>query len=488
MSAEAVLEAPSPGATARQATLLFSSFGAAQAASFLRNAVLGHALSKTDFGIAATIALLLQLVEMITDLGADRLIVQAEHGASPRFVAASHAVLAARGVLVALVILITGPWVAAFFAIPGAEGGFALIALVPLIKGFTHLDWRRAQRDFNNTPQAIIEVVPQLTALLAVPLMLAAAPGYMAVVWLFFLQAALGVAISHILAKERYRFAFDRLAFKEQWAFGLPVLLSAFPLIAVFQGDRAIIGHLKGVETLAGYSAAFMLTMVPGVVAAKAAQAILLPLFSQAVRLKHPLHRPYGAAIEATTVFAAALFALFAVAGDEIVALVFGKNYTGLGAIATALACMWSVRTLQAVPGMALMAYGTTKPFFTAGMIRAAALPVVYLLALHGYGLATIAYTGAAFEFFSLLFVVYNAERFERGLGFILATRSAFFFPAAAVTLTVAYLIPPASVPGALALAGALTIAVLMSAIALLPALRAYVRATLAAFKLIEAV
>lgn len=62
---------------ARQGTLLFGGFAAAQVFSFARNAIVAHWLSKGDFGIATAILLLLQLLDTLSDLGADRLIVQA---------------------------------------------------------------------------------------------------------------------------------------------------------------------------------------------------------------------------------------------------------------------------------------------------------------------------------------------------------------------------------------------------------------------------
>ena len=87
-----------PARVARQGALLFSGFALAQAMSFARNAIVAHWLSKGDFGIAAAILLLLQLLETLSDLGADRLIVQARDGEEPRLIATAHATLVLRGV------------------------------------------------------------------------------------------------------------------------------------------------------------------------------------------------------------------------------------------------------------------------------------------------------------------------------------------------------------------------------------------------------
>jgi hypothetical protein len=122
--------------------LLFSGFGAAQVLSFARNAIIGHALSKGDFGIAAAITLVLQMIETLTDLGADRLIMQANDGGTPRFLGAAHTLLAARGLLIGIMLYAAGPALAHAFNADQAASAFQLAALVPVIKGLLHLDFR----------------------------------------------------------------------------------------------------------------------------------------------------------------------------------------------------------------------------------------------------------------------------------------------------------------------------------------------------------
>lgn len=140
--------ASSSGSFARlvagQGAMLFSGFAASQVMSFLRNALLGHALAKGDFGIAAILTLLLQLLDSLTDLGVDRLIVQAPDGNRRRFVATQHLALVLRGVLIGAVLFLASPVIADFFAVPQATWAFAAIALVPIIKGFQHLEDRKS--------------------------------------------------------------------------------------------------------------------------------------------------------------------------------------------------------------------------------------------------------------------------------------------------------------------------------------------------------
>lgn len=452
-----------------QGLVLLAGMGSAQALSFVRNAVLGHSLSPRDFGIAASITLLLQLVETLSDLGHDRLIVQAPDGESDRFLAATHAVAVARGLLLGAMLLLLAPWAAHFFAVPDAAPAFAAVAIVPVLKGFVHMECRRAQRRFDNRPQMLVEVVPQAVALIATLPLVRWQGGYEAVVTLAILQALSAVAMARLLSPTPFRLTFDGDITRRLIAFGWPILLSALPLVAVYQGDRAIVGRLIGVEALAAYSAAFMLAMVPGLLAARASQALMLPIFAELLRHGRALAPRFAIAAEATTVLAALYLSVFTIAGGTLLKIAFGPAYAGHGALIGALATMWAFRMLQAVPGMALMAAGETKPFLIAGLIRALALPAALYAALAGMPLAMIAAPGCAGELASLLYVAARLSALQPGLASILLLRALFILPVGIASALLAS--TDGGAGWTLAIAALTALSVLASGIVLMPSL-----------------
>jgi O-antigen/teichoic acid export membrane protein len=468
-----------PNAVARQGALLFSGFAAAQAMSFVRNAMIGHGLAKGDFGIAATITLVLQLVETLSDLGSDRLIVQDKDGDSEDFVATAHTVLLARGALIGLVLYAIAPLLASFFKIADATWAFQLAALAPVIKGFMHLDCRRAQRRLDNRPQLLVEILPQATALALTLPAVWWTQDYAAVVWLSLAQAITAVIVSHSLAVRPYRLARDQAILARQIAFGWPILVSALPLIAVYQGDRIIIGRLSGMEDLASYSAAFMVTMVPGLIAAKVGHALMLPMFAGVIRRGGKLRGRFAVMAEATTLAAGLYLALFTVAGDWLLPAFFGRNYHGLAAVTAWLAAMWSLRMVQAVPGMALMAAGETKPFIAAGFIRAGALPVAAWAAYSGARIDAIAAIGTVAEACSLIYVAWRLQRLEAGLGTLLLSRAAFLVPVA-VAACLARCAAGTNMTAALVGGCGIVMAIAGIGLAVMPSLRAHFRRALA--------
>lgn len=404
--------APTMGAkVSGQGALLLSGFAIAQIFAFARNALIGHWLSQGDFGIAATITVTLQLIETLSDVGSDRLIVQADDGDDPALTALAHLTWVIRGLLTgAILYLLAGPLTSAL-GITHAQWAFEVASLVPVIKGFTHLDFRLAQRQLNNTPFVLYEIAPQIaSSLIALPL-LSIDPTYAAIPGIVLTGAITAVVLSHALSTRPYRIGWSKKHLSRTLAFGWPIWLSALPLVAVYQGDRFLIGALLGMEPLAAFTTAFMITMVPGLLAAKAGTSLMLPLLAQARHDTAEFAARYAIMSQATVVLASAYLIGFSLAGGAVLPIVFGENYTGLGPLVTCLAMMWALRMVQAVPGMALMAKAETKPLLVAGLIRALGLPLAYFAATSGFGLIGMAGAGLAAEAASLSYVAIRAGR-----------------------------------------------------------------------------
>ncbi len=416
---------------ANQSVLLVGGTCLAQLLAFARNALLAYGLSKGDFGVAAALLLVLQLIEAITEFGPERLIVQAPDGDTPHMMAAGHAAMVLRGLFAALLVFLTAPLAARLFGIPDAAGDFAWLALAPLIKGFQHLDSRRRQRLYDGGPAMLVELIPQAIVLvLTLPLVkLMADPSI--VVGLVTAQAVLAVAVSHVIATTPYRLAMDRIVLARIVAFGWPLLASALPHAVVVQGERALVGGIFGVEALAGYTAAFMVAMVPGLIASRAGQSLILPLLASSADNEKRFTSRFTITTEIVVISAAGFLAMFVAAGGAIVATAFGKPYADMGTVVAWLACMWALRSIAAVPAYALIARGHTQPLLPSALIRALALLPAAWAALTGYGLATIAAIGVAGECASLLYICSRLGSAEHAR--ILLSRLVYLIPAAAI-------------------------------------------------------
>ncbi|MEO1264459.1 MAG: oligosaccharide flippase family protein, partial [Pseudomonadota bacterium] len=370
-----------------------------------------------DFGIAAVILLTLQIVETLTDMSADKLIIQADDGASQPVVGTAQSFQLIRGIATAAIILAAAYPLAAFYRVPEAGVAFMAVALAPLMKGLINLDMRREQRTLNNAPYLSVEVLPQVIALAATPLALWVAPSYAAVVIIAVVQAGSALLVASFTARKPIHFCWDADVARRMLAFSWPIWLSAIPLIAVHQGDRILIGRLIGMEAVAGYSAAFLITMVPGLVVAKVGHALLLPLLAEAKGNRNVFAARTRLMLTAAGILAFCYFAAFALIGGPLLSLVFGSAYSGLHFVVMLLAAMWAMRMVQAIPGIALMALGQTRALLSAGIIRALGLIPAYIAITLGYGLEGVAVAAVAAECASLAYITWIVARWHRDAG-----------------------------------------------------------------------
>ena len=122
---------------------------AAEAAALGRSVLFAHLIGADELGRAMLLGLVLRLVEMVSDIGAERLLAQAPDGDGARLQAQLQGALILRGAaMAALLALIAWP-MAWWFADGPGPWAYALLAIAPLARGFVHLDFRRAGRRFD---------------------------------------------------------------------------------------------------------------------------------------------------------------------------------------------------------------------------------------------------------------------------------------------------------------------------------------------------
>lgn len=418
------------GRIAGQGGMLLAGFSLAQALSFARNAFLGHHLSQGDYGIAAALTLTLQLVETLSDIGPERLILQASDGQDRRLLDAGHAILLLRGVAITAFLFATAPLSAQFFFLPAQTQLFACLAFVPLIKSLGHLDQRRQQKALDNRAYLVTEVGSQLVAFATLLILLRQPGSPWVILWTALAQAFAATLISHVLSRTPWRLCFDTSLLKRFVIFGWPIWLSAFPLVCVYQIDRMIVGRFLGMDALASYSAAFMVTMVPGLIAGKLAQALILPMLSERRSRQSEFSATCRLATEVTAILGSMYLIAFTIAGASALELAFGANYRGLTALIGWLSLMWAVRMVQATPGLALMASGRTHPLLIAGLLRAASLPLAIASLWIGAHSELVAIAGLGGELLSFTYITLALRRFAPALVGATLKRAALLVPA----------------------------------------------------------
>jgi O-antigen/teichoic acid export membrane protein len=309
--------------------------------------------------------------------------------------------------------------VAALFSVPSAAWAFRCLALVPLLRGLTHLDMYCAQREMKFVRAALPEVLSNALMVLAAWPLGYWLRSYSAVLWLGVGQAASRSVISHLVARRPYGWHWDRRYASRILSFGWPLVINSLLMFAIFQGDRVVIGsadqifhtHAYTLAALGIYSVAYSLTMVPTSAFMSVNNSLLLPVFSRLQNSRAEFLRKYSLYCQTMTLCAGSFALLFVLAGGRIITLAYGKPYQGAGAFVGWLAAMQGLRMMRVAPTQAAMARGDTKNAMVANIVRATALLGAFSVAAMAGPLIFIAICGFMGEVLALLVSVFRLNR-----------------------------------------------------------------------------
>jgi O-antigen/teichoic acid export membrane protein len=392
---------------------------AMQISSFLRNIILARLISPADFGIAAIFGMSLQMIEVLSNVATEMLLVQAPDGDDERLQGTAQLIRAARGVGNGLIIFALAWPLARLFGVPQATWAFRCLALVPLSRGVFHLDMSRLQRHMRFAPSAISDAGSSWFATIVIVPLAFYLRDYSAMLWALVIQVAGATVASHLLAERRYSWAWDRGYWRRMVSFGWPLMINGVLMLGIFEGDRLIIGSARRLFPLSSfsltdlgvYSAAFSLTMAPTLFIANISASLFLPLLSTVQEIASQFQRRYVACLEAVCLAASVISILFITAGGKLVSTIYGPRYAGAAAVIGWLGAMWALRIVRVAPTLAAMALGDTKNTMIANFARSLALVGMAVAAATGMGLVWVAISGFAGEALALVASVWRLDR-----------------------------------------------------------------------------
>lgn len=374
-----------------------------QVLSLVRNAVVARLIGPDDWGIAVTFAIAMSLMDLLSDIAVDRLLVQAPDGEEPRFQGTAQAIQIVRGCALALgLVALAGP-IASLFQASEHAWAYRVLALVPLARCLRHLGIVRVQRQYRFAPYVLADVVAQCAGLCAGVAVALIKRDFSAALWSLITYAAAFSVLSHLLAREPFRVSWDGGLLRRFVAFGWPLMLNGLMMFIGLQSDKIIIGAAFENSDLGVYGAAFLLAMGPAIVLAKLNRMIALPTLSECGEDRDAWlsrYRTGGALLAAS---ACGMGALLILGGTPIMRVVYGDDYIAGGALLSVLGAAQASRAFRSAPSVAAMSKADSKNLMMANLVRLLAVPVMIWLAVIGEGLVAFAFAALAGELVSFV-------------------------------------------------------------------------------------
>lgn len=365
----------------RKALLLLSGNATAALLTLARNLLLARLIPVEDYGIAATFAVTMAIVEMASALGLQQQIVQAKDGDEPRFQAALQGFQLLRGVLAGLALLALARPIASFLGIPEIAWAYQVLAVMPVLNALAHFDIHRLQRRAIYRPSILTATIPAALSFAAIWPLVLLFGDWRAMLAAIVLQGLGAVVVSHWLAERRYALAFDPAVMRRALRFGLPILGDAVLLFFLFNGEKLIVGRELGMATLGIFAMGVTLTLTPILVAGRTLNNLFLPRLSLA-RTEAGADARYqslaSTACEITMIFALFMGLGAMWLGEPFVHLVLGEKYAPLVPILVLLAVQQGFFFLKYGPAVVALSAGQTENGLAASIPRVLLLPVAW--------------------------------------------------------------------------------------------------------------
>ncbi len=342
--------------------------------SFLRNLFLARLLSKYDFGLSVTFILAIEMMDFTYRMSFGRQIVQSVDGDKKIFISTAHTFQMIVAIISSLIMIVMSLPISYIFEVKDKYWAFAILSIIPILRGLTHLDHQKRQRNYNFLPTVLSEFIPQLIVTAIIwPLYLLVSDYRLALI-LIILKALLSLLITHIVAKIPYKWGWEKSISTRMWKFSWPLILNGLLIYASQQGDQMIVGGGYSLEILAIYSAGATLIAAPFMIIAQTANSIMLPLLAKEQKNINSFIRKYRVCLNLSCVIAVLSMTPLIIGSEQLLKFLYGSKYIGGGTIMSILGAVCALRFLRIAPANAAMAKSDTQNQMISNFYRVSSL------------------------------------------------------------------------------------------------------------------
>ena len=252
---------------------------------FGSNLVLAHVLFPEAFALTALAGILLQALQMFSDVGIEPAIVQHPRGNDPAFLNTAWTIQSLRGVILFL-FTVALAWPAAQF-----YGADQLLWIVPacglsfITTGLQSTAVYTRARDIDLAAITVLALGETIVKTIITVIWALLYPSVWAMIGGSLVSYILYTIATHtLLGGRRNRFAWDVEAVRYLTRFGRWVLASTAITFFATQIDRLILGRIAPLEVLGVYTIAYMFSRLPADIGVRLAGQVQFPALAEVFR------------------------------------------------------------------------------------------------------------------------------------------------------------------------------------------------------------
>ena len=336
------------------------------------NLVLTRLLFPEAFGLMALVFVIVQGMQMLSDMGIGPSIIQNRRGDDRDFLNTAWTLQILRGMTIWLACLLMTWPMSWFYSEPRLCWLLPVVGLTAVISGFDSTARFTVNRHLVLGRLTVFDLTAQILSIFVMILWAYVSPSVWALAAGSIAGAVARLALSHrLLEGPGNRLQWDRDALKAVIGFGKWMFLASALGYLGDQMDRLIFPKLVSFEVLGVYTIAFMLSRLPDSVVLALSGKVIFPAIAQRAHL--PRDELRTLVLRNRWPFLCALtlpLALMAGLGDVLVRFMYDQRYHGAGWMLSILALGVWARMLTCTIAPALLAIGQPRYFAYAGTLR----------------------------------------------------------------------------------------------------------------------
>jgi O-antigen/teichoic acid export membrane protein len=357
----------------RGAALTVIAFGGSNLLRLASNLILTRILFPEAFGLMALVQVFIAALNMFSDTGINKSLIQSKRGDDPSFLNTAWTVQIIRGVILwGLAAAVALP-AAALYDEPMLAELLPVVGATAFILGFMTTNVATANRHLMLGRITVIDLGAQLLGLSVMVTLAYMMESVWALVIGGLLTTFIKVLLQHLLMPGiRNRLHWDPSAFSELFSFGKFIFLSTAVTFVIAQGDKAILGGFISLAELGVYNIGYFLGSIPYLLAGAVASKVIFPLYRMKPIQGNPGNRAKVLRARRMVVaMGVALLCVMGFASVPLVELLYDPRYALAGPVITLMSLSFLPRVIISNYGAVLLAAGDSRAFFSINLVTA---------------------------------------------------------------------------------------------------------------------
>jgi len=319
--------------------------GITRGLALIKIAFLARLLLPARFGIYGIAALVLGLLESLTETGINVFLIQ-QRDKIDEYINSSWVVSVLRGFLIALIIFLSIPLITSFFDTESARSILLLVCLVPIIRGFINPAVVKFQKNLQFNKQFYYDgFLFFVDAAVAIFLGLITRSEN-SLVWGMIVAAGVEVILSFIIFSPKPKFIFEkektlRVINRGKWITGAGIFSYLFQHL-----DDIFVGRLLGSASLGIYQQAYKISTLPVSEVGEVFNKVTFPIYSTIQKDKKRLKQAFLKTLLVIVALVIPFGLIIFYYPAQIISLVLGANWLSAVAVLQILAIFGVVKAI----------------------------------------------------------------------------------------------------------------------------------------------